>query len=279
MWWGVRLLAPAAMLMEMGLACARACHPGAVALEVLDFEIPRAMAFEADVLREVRTRVSAVGRLGDFEIASRPRFSADPWTVHATGRVVPGETAAPARPVPAALGAGSVTDAAALYADAARLGLEYGPAFQTVLMVDAAADGLAADVRLTDVSGVDGAMLLPPTLVDGAFQGLVALSVKLLPSGDGVLPWRFGRVRLLQPAGAVPASARLRVGRVGPRAVRADILLLDAGGAPVAEALDCWFVRVALGAQQGGASSWLFHTAQTASPDPRLVGTAAGMLA
>ena len=277
---GGTALAPAAMLVEMALACARACHPNAASFEVLDFEISRALAFEADIMREVRTRVSAVGRVGDVEISSRPRFSADPWTVHATGRVMAGETTTPARALPAPIEGPSLrTDATSLYRDAARLGLDYGPAFQTVVTVDAAPEGIAADVALAEMAGLDAGLLLPPTLLDGAFQGLVALAARLLPAGDGVLPWRFGRVRLLQPAGTVPVSARLRVGRVGPRAVRADIMLLDGAGEPVAEALDCWFVRVAFGGLANVSAGWLFSTEQAASPDPRLQGTAGALLA
>jgi NADPH:quinone reductase-like Zn-dependent oxidoreductase/acyl carrier protein len=49
--------------------------------------------------------------------------------------------------------------------------------------------------------------------------------------------------------------------------VRADVLLVDAAGLPVADMVDCWFVRVALG-RQATADEQFFHIAEIASPDP-----------
>ncbi|WP_420142776.1 SDR family NAD(P)-dependent oxidoreductase [Sphingomonas sp.] len=82
----------------------------------------------------------------------------------------------------------------------------------------------------------------------------------------GVLPWRFGRVRLLRPQGATPAAARLAVTRVGPRSVRADVVLVDGAGATLAELADCWFVRVAMGRARGDEQ--FFHPATIKSQLP-----------
>ncbi len=252
---GGATVAPAAALLEMALAAARARHPGAAALEVSDLEINRPLVFEHGVLREVRLRVGSTG--GGFEIMSRPRLSDEPWTVHAAGRIGAGESAASARDAPPAESMPCTLDGPALYALAGGLGLAYGPAFQVVGRVEIGRD--AAVVRFAP--GVqDGGFLLPPPLTDGALQGLLALAAGKLGDGDGVLPWRFGRVRLLALDGAMPASARLHVTRVGPRSVRADIALLNAAGTVVAELLDCWFVRVALG-RAAAPEERLFHTA------------------
>ncbi len=261
---GGATVAPAAALAEMALAAARARHPGAAALEVMDLEINRPLVFEHGVLREVRLRLgggTAGGAGGGFEIMSRARLSDEPWTVHATGRLGAGETAAPARDAPPAEASPRILDGAALYALASGLGLAYGPAFQVVRQVEIGRG--TAMVRFVPgfVPGAhDPAFLVPPPLMDGALQGLLALAAGLLGDGDGVLPWRFGRVRLLAPGGTVPAAARLHVTRVGPRSVRADIALLDAAGAPVVELLDCWFVRVAL-SRAASPEDRLFHTA------------------
>ena len=257
---GGATVAPAAALAEMALAAARARHPGAPALEVSDLEINRPLVFEHGVLREVRLRVGTSG--GGFEIMSRARLSDEPWTVHTTGRIGAGESAAPARDAPPTEHMSYTLDGPALYALAGGLGLAYGPAFKVVQRVEIGRD--TALVRFTpgaqDATLQHGAFLLPPTLMDGALQGLLALAAGKLGDGDGVLPWRFGRVRLLAPGGAVPAAARLHVTRVGPRSVRADIALLDAAGVVVAELLDCWFVRVALG-RAAAPEDRLFHTA------------------
>ena len=111
---GGATVAPAAALAEMALAAARLRHPGAVALEVLDLEINRPLVFEHVALREVRLRVGTAG--GGFEIMSRARLSDEPWTVHATGRAVAGEVAAPARDAPPAETMVRALDGPALYA-------------------------------------------------------------------------------------------------------------------------------------------------------------------
>ena len=266
---GGAMVVPGAALLEMALATARARHPTGAVLEVRDFEIARPLSIEHGHMREVRTKVAALGTAGTIEIASRPRFSDDPWTVHAVGRVSAASNGAPARAVPDALAIDrcDLLNANALYHAATRLGLCYGPAFQTVSGVTIGQDASGIDVALTASSDPvgDRSMLLPPTVLDGAFQGLLALAPRLMADGGGVLPWRFGRVRLLR-TGVRPATARLRVRRVGPRSICADLLLLDATDRPVAEALDCWFVRVALGSASSVSADSIFHCVQSPSP-------------
>ena len=277
---GGAVVAPAAALAEMALAAARARHPCAAALEVLDLEINRPLVFEHGALREVRLRVGTAN--GGFEIASRPRLSDEPWTVHAAGRLGAADAAAPARDAPPAERIERTLDGAALYGMAASLGLAYGAAFQVVSDVGIGrgtalvrflpqmAFGLAPSLG-------EASFMVPPPVMDGALQGLLALAAGLLGDGDGVLPWRFGRVRLLRPAGVVPAAARLRVTRVGPRSVRADIALLDAAGQVAVELLDCWFVRVAL--SRAATEDRLFHTLLVPSlltPDLTPLGLAGG---
>ena len=260
---GGATVAPAAMLVEMALAAARARHPGAPALELAELEINRPLVFEHGVLREVRLYVTGGTAAGaGFEIASRTRLTGEPWTVHATGRLGTG-AAEPARAVPVSAGDAPLRtlDGAALYRMASGLGLAYGPAFQVVQRVEIGRD--TALVRFVP-NAAASPFLLPPPLLDGALQGLLALAAGVLGDGDGVLPWRFGRVRLLAPGGTVPAAARLHVTRVGPRSVRADIALLDAAGVVVAELLDGWFVRVAL-SRSAAPADRLFHTAQVPS--------------
>ena len=125
-------LLPAAAIVEIALAAARARDPGAAALDVLDLEITKPMLLERDIARE--TRFSVSGERGAFELASRPRLSGDAWTVHATGRICAGSAAALTGPAADNCegGASYVLAGAELYALTSRLGLEYGPAFQTV---------------------------------------------------------------------------------------------------------------------------------------------------
>ena len=226
-------------------------------------------------------QVSALGTVNRFEIASRPRLSEEAWIVHASGRFGTAASAAAMRDAALPLGAGGArTEASALYAHAARLGLEYGPLFQTVARVDASADDARADVSLTLPEGrcVAGWHAAAAALAGWRVPGVGGARHPLAAGrrrGVAVAVWR---VRLLRPGGAVPCAARLHVTRVGPRSVNADILLLDDTGATVAEALDCWFVRVALGGAESGRDARLFHTTSEPSPDPRLAGLAGTML-
>ncbi len=242
---------PAAAMIDMALAAARARHPEAAVLEILDLEIGRSLVLEPGASRSVRLRV--LGPNGGFELASRQRLSGDAWSVSATGRLAGGEDPAPARAVPDPRPVLRRVEPDELYEVARGLGLDYGPAFRTVSGVDILGPA-AAIVRLAAAGSPQAGPLMCPRMLDGAFQGLVALAAGLLEAGSGVLPWRFGRIRLLRPAGTPFHAARLAVTRVGPRSIRADVLVLDEAGRPVAELLECWFVRVALGGgtDQGG---------------------------
>ena len=242
---------PAAGMVAMLLAAARARMPGVGALELTGLEIGRALPFEAGQVRAVRTRV---GEDGHASIASRPRLAEDAWAVHATAQVGRAATDAVLGAWTTGDAEGEVLPASALYAMASALGLEYGPAFRTVSGVTVLSDTEAV-VALQPVGSAEG--LLDPTVLDGALQGLLALAARRLGAAgrQGMMPWRFGRVRLLRES--APASARLRIRETGPRAVSADVLLLDAEGRAVAELLECWFVAVSLGATADPAARCL----------------------
>jgi acyl transferase domain-containing protein/acyl carrier protein len=237
---------PAAAMLDMAFAAGRAWHPDAPGLEVFGFEIMRPLILEPDRARELNVTLSAAGA---FELASRARLSDEPWTVHAIGRVAACESAAAIAPTPIApTEPSSSITADALYAATSRMGLEYGDEFRTVggLAVTRGGD---VTVTLVPTTLDRGAYLIDPTLLDGSLQGLVVLAGQRFAADarTGMLPWRFGRARLLRPEGARPAQARLRITRDGPRSVCADIVLRDSAGAVVAELLECWFVDVPLG--------------------------------
>lgn len=232
---------PAAALIDMGLAAARARHPDTPAIELLEVEIGRALVLEPGVMREVALRIDATGT---FQIASRPRLAEDGWTVHVKGRATSLDVVAPAD-LAKALPIAAHIDSPTLYALARDMGLEYGPAFRAVTGIDLS--GQDSGVTALSPTGLLGkGFLLSPDLLDGALQGLLALAAEKLGSGSGVMPWRFGRIRLRRDLVAAPVAAQMEVTRIGPRSVRADLHLVDAEGRIFAEMVDCWFVRVAL---------------------------------
>ena len=239
---------PAAAMVSLMLAAARVRHPSGP-LEITDLEIGRALPFEAGQTRAVRTRVSVAGALegeGRLSLASRTRLQDEAWTVHATARIGAAATAGVLGTWEDAASPIDTLPATRLYALAAEIGLVYGPTFQTVTKV-AITSETVAHVSLAAVRAPVAP--LEPTLLDGALQGLLALAARRMRDRQGtmrgMMPWRFGRVRLLSDG--VPATAALRITKAGPRAVAADILLRDVAGKPVAELLECWFVSVALG--------------------------------
>jgi acyl transferase domain-containing protein/NADPH:quinone reductase-like Zn-dependent oxidoreductase/acyl carrier protein len=258
---GGAAVAPAAALIEMALAAGRARHPKAKAIDLLDVEIGRALVIEPQILREVRLRIGSTA--GDFELSSRPRLSEEAWITHMTGRIAEGEAVA-LDPVATEKPKGRVS-AEILYGIAHDMGLDYGPTFRAVEAIDLLG-GERALVRFGAADMLEDGLLLAPNLTDGALQGLLALAADRLGTAHGVLPWRFGRVRLLDE-GIPPASALIEVTRVGPRSLRADITLLDAGGNRIAILSDCWFVRVTLG-RAARPEEMFFHPVIVASLDP-----------
>jgi phthiocerol/phenolphthiocerol synthesis type-I polyketide synthase C len=275
---------PAAAILETALAAARWRWPDAPAWEAFDVEVRRPLPFEKGHMREVRTTLLSDD--GDWELASRPRLSSEPVTVHAVGRI----SAAPdLRPVLSWADdtAGSQhLDGESLYRAAQRAGLDYGRRFRTVESVDiTGADEAVVHLDPMAVDDPADAYLLHPALLDGALQGLLALLIERRQEmpGVGYLPWRFGRVRFAVPSGRPARRARLRLTRAGVRSVSADIALYDETGAIVAELADCWFRRVEL-ARRGAADQRMFHVDLVPAPlreseAPRVLNEAGARLA
>ena len=243
---GVPVL-PAAAVLEMAAAAARAQRPTATAIELADIEVRRPLPFDTGRPREVRATLGSEG--SDWELSSRPRLSDEPPTSHAVARILnAGEVAA--RTMPSAPGSPlRVIEADELYRIATGLGLDYGPRFRTVTRVEVLGpDEAQAYFEPAAIGESLGPYLLHPALLDGALQAFLALlagkSAELRDTS--FLPWRFGRVRLAAPFGRAARIARLRLTRIGTRSASGDIELFDDNGAFVAALSECWFRRVEL---------------------------------
>ena len=243
---GVPVL-PAAAVVEMALAAARCQWPEAPVLEARDLEVRRPLPFDKGRMRELRTMIGS--EEGDWELASRPRLSREPLTVHAVGRLgSESDTRHMIRWADPAPNSHQI-DGETLYRLASLAGLDYGYRFRTVSRIEVS--GPHAAVAHFDPSCVEGELspyLLHPAIIDGSLQALLGLVADRQPEiqRSTFLPWRFGRIRLLAPFGRLPRTARLRLTRLGIRAVSADIELRDETGEVVAELSDCWFRRVEL---------------------------------
>ncbi|MBL6459328.1 SDR family NAD(P)-dependent oxidoreductase [Belnapia sp. T6] len=234
---------PAAAMLEIALAAGAARHPEAPALELRGFAIHQAMPLEAETAREVRAVLEPDG---GFALSSRRRLSEEGWTLHAEARIalvprLPETGAEPPAP-PRRL------DRPALLALAARLGLDYGPAFQALEEVAVDPEAGLARARLVRPAAAppDAPFLLHPARLDGALQGLLGLLAdRPMEPGSGLVPVRFERL-VLRLGSAPPASAAIRMTAQGARSAAADLVLRDSTGAVVAVLEGCALQRIRL---------------------------------
>jgi acyl transferase domain-containing protein/NADPH:quinone reductase-like Zn-dependent oxidoreductase/NAD(P)-dependent dehydrogenase (short-subunit alcohol dehydrogenase family)/acyl carrier protein len=252
---------PAAGFVEMALAAWAQWQdgPGArggraadasACLVIEDLEILAPLLLERDRSRTVRLKIDAGD--GRFTINSRDRIHDDPWQLHAVGRLVADAVAATQPPVQIPARNPDVSGAA--HYDLARsLGLDYGPAFQSVAAVwfvrGAVLGAIATPRAIAEGEGARAApggvasALLHPCYLDGAFQLLADAAVREHGAHPGAgapvpafLPVRIERLELTRPhvrvtaARLVPGAARNR----SRRSMLADFTLFDESGAMVA---------------------------------------------
>jgi acyl transferase domain-containing protein len=126
-----------------------------------------------------------------------------------------------------------VVDVAAFYQALSGCGLGYGPQFRTVRELYRGEGQVLARLALgerTDASG----FLMPPTLLDGAFQSLAGME----GPGDGALwlPVGMERLQRLAPVrGPLWCHGRWRAGDSQGERRRADLTLFDESGGILAE--------------------------------------------
>ncbi|EHL99001.1 Beta-ketoacyl synthase protein, partial [Acetobacteraceae bacterium AT-5844] len=246
---------PAAGMADMALAAAALHFPEAPALELRELQLLRTLPVAKDSAREVRLSLEAESGL--FRIESRPRLSAEAWTLHARGQVGPATLAA----LPEASIADPACDAAnahsvsgeSLMATAQGFGLHYGPAFRPVREVRIAPDGASAIARLAlppEAPADDAGWLLHPVRLDGALQGLLELMAQDgVEEGKAVVPVRFGRL-VVRRGTTLPVRAELRVLHRGERSGQCAVLLRDGAGRVVARLDDAWMQGIRLSPRQ-----------------------------
>ncbi|MDP9095880.1 MAG: acyltransferase domain-containing protein, partial [Pseudomonadota bacterium] len=256
---------PAAAFIEIALAAARTTAAPGATLELRDLDIGSPLVLPPGATQTLRTSLGIDGKL---TLASRQRLADGSWATHARCRA---SESGSDKPLPWSgsdpSAAQRTISAAELYDLTDQLGLHYGPAFQTVASVDVLGPR-DASVHLRQTVSAGPNEIVHPSLLDGAFQGLVGLASSLLrldEEAGGVLPWRFERVRSFRPGTAT--GARLHVRHVGPRAICADILVHDAGEDALLELNGCWFVRTNAAPVRNPASHCVHQIAVATSGD------------
>ncbi|MEG3632113.1 polyketide synthase dehydratase domain-containing protein, partial [Streptomyces poriticola] len=215
-------LLPGAALAELALAAGD--RVGCGTLDELVLGAPLALPERGALHLQVRVGRAEADHRRTVSVHARPDDGEAPWTRHAEGVLVPGDTATgtPLTEWPPA-GAEPV-DVSALYDSLADRGLDYGPVFRGVRAAWRHGTDLLAEVELpteTDESG----FLLHPALLDAALHpiGLGGLV------GDGGLPFAWHGLRV-HAVGA--RAARVRLTPLGNETVAVD--LADGTGAPLA---------------------------------------------
>ncbi|WP_437917387.1 SDR family NAD(P)-dependent oxidoreductase [Sorangium sp. So ce302] len=178
-------------------------------------------------------------------LSSRPEGG---WTEHAVGRLRVGSGEAPV--AAADLGAararcGTGVDVAELYGSFEGMGLSYGPTFRGLEALWRGHGEVVARVALPAQTGEGaGPYGAHPALLDAALQALgAAFGAKL--GSETYLPWEIGGFVVRQP-GVTSAwvHARATGAAEGPAEVLSgDVLVLDEGGAAVAELSGVRFKR------------------------------------
>ena len=232
---------PAAAMAEAALAAAALFHPEAPVLEVQELVILRAVTLNDESQVELRY---AADDEGGFTLESRPRLAEDEPALCARARLAalprlpngPAIELAEARQIPGS----------EVIAFAARHGLDYGPAFQSLRTVamDKGTGAALARLTLPKAAPDHAGFSLHPALLDGALQGLFALMMgQGLSADEAIVPVRIGRLCARRDAAPI-ATAEITAGRRGVRLFAASLTLRDAVGAVVATLEDIWFQRM-----------------------------------
>jgi len=234
---GGAIVFPGAAYAEMALAAAREWLGGEkLAFEEMDIVSP--MVFDGEHARTLRFDLNA--RDGSFQIKSRQRLSTDEWTLHAAGRILQPGAVSSEHEIPSPTPEAKPIDRETHYRLAARLGLDYGPAFQGFREAALAENRLQAELEWpADLSAED--YLLHPALLDVCYQSLVDFFRTEIEAGQGValLPVKTGRLECHR-SGA-PSRFRARLIRRSARSVLADFELFDAENKHLASVSGCRF--------------------------------------
>lgn len=218
---------PAAAFVDMALAAGQAVFDGC--LEITGLSIGRVLTLPFDDLSmDVRLHTT-LARDGAFTVASRSGGSGD-WVEHSRARV---RRLLRDRPPAVDLEAirdrlPGALDVTERYANCARLGLPYGPAFQTLSGVQAGDGEVLADYAATVEIG--DAHVAHPTVLDAAFQaGLPLLATAL---ADDLVPFLAVGIEAVRCWAPMPGAGvvHLRARSITAQEFWADLTVTDRHG-------------------------------------------------
>ena len=228
-----RRILPGVAYLEMARAAIEQALPGrsgGVALELSSTVWAQPLVVSGETRLDIALSANDDGQI-EYEIYSA---AGGEETIHCQGRAVLDGGA-----LPAALDltqlktqiSGDSMSAATLYANCARMGLLYGPAFQAVTALHRGEGQVLSELRLpAGVESAAGDYVLHPSLLDGALQSAVGLLEE--GSNTAWLPFALETLRVVSPCHRdMLAWVRYTPGsRAGDKVVKLDIDLCDAQG-------------------------------------------------
>jgi acyl transferase domain-containing protein/NAD(P)-dependent dehydrogenase (short-subunit alcohol dehydrogenase family) len=237
---------PGAAIID-ALFCAAAELSGAASLTLEQLQIEKMLQVPAQAVMKTEIRYHESQRL--LELSSRDQADKlSRWQRNASARLCQYPV-----PVPTLDGqhllhlSADPAQIQQFYQTAAGIGLEYGPAFQTLTALQVQPDSVSARLVLGEAAAQEaGQYLLHPTLLDGAFQSLLAL----VGNGPAYVPHSCGRLTLLQLPGAICFS-HCRLLEKTARSLHCELALYNDAGVLclLLEDLECRAIELA-GEQQ-----------------------------
>lgn len=228
--------------------CAAAELGGGASLTLEQFQIEKMLQVPAQAVLKTELRYHSTER--KLELYSRDqadKFSQ--WQLNASATFCQYPV-----PVPELSGEDLLTltenpaQVQAFYQHAASIGLNYGPAFQTLTALKTTPDGVIARLKSgTAAQQEAGQYLLHPTLLDGAFQSLLAA----ISDGPAYVPNSCSRLTLLQLPGELCYS-RCRILEKTSRSLWCQLELYNEVGelCLLLEQLECRAIELSGSRQQ-----------------------------
>jgi acyl transferase domain-containing protein/NADPH:quinone reductase-like Zn-dependent oxidoreductase/acyl carrier protein len=272
---GDAVVFPAAGYAELALAAVEQQldqhedHSPVIDIENLEIQAPLLLA---EMTSKV-VRTSLEGMTGNIRISARPHAHEGEWQEQVKARWFAGsaglQLARRANAIPE--GKSDFKQEQHLAA-AARIGLDYGPAFQAVS--EGWIEGRSVVGRCAPsecIQQTHTGQLLHPGILDAAFQLFIPLLAQE-PHQDGLgyVPVQIGRLQFSRAhKGVMPEQIRVHLLRRSPHSLLAEMELFDAGGEAIAILTDVRFKAVPLRKRQSQAISTLDMPLQ-ARPLPKV---------
>jgi len=241
---------PGAGFVELTLAAARHRRDARV-VDIEELEIRAPLLLDGQHGRRMRLHLAADD--GRIEIRSREPLAEGEWQLNAVARVMEQSRGfllrRQAPTLPAREPDITLVDH---LAEAERLGLHYGAAFQAISRAWVEGDSILGAIELpAAIRDTRETLHLHPGILDSAFQLFIPLLAQearaqgMLHSGMAFVPVRVGRIQLLADGG-VPTLAHARMRKRAPHSFTAGFELFDAQGRAVAVLSETRFKAIRL---------------------------------